>query len=87
MGVPEARPARYTRRAVDDLWEQLAARDRMRARLARLAAPAERVRDMARLQEATWEVLRRSPEGYAHFLRRNFKKRAIPVPPADRHAP
>ena len=59
--------------------EQLMTRDRLRRRLASRATPAERVRDLARLQEASWAILRQSPEGYAHFLRRNFKARAIEV--------
>jgi GAF domain-containing protein len=68
---------------MDDPAEQLASRDRLRKQLALAATPAERLRDMARLQETTWEILRRSPEGYAHFLRRNFKARAIPMPKPD----
>jgi hypothetical protein len=59
------------------LTEQLALRDRMRKRLALQATPAERLRDMIRLQQRTWDTLRRSPTGYAHFLARNFKARAI----------
>jgi len=62
-----------------DAAEQLVNRDRLRRKLATRASPAERVRDLARLQEATWAILRSSPAGYAHFLRRNFKARAIQV--------
>jgi hypothetical protein len=68
---------------MDDIPRQLAARDRMRRRLALQATPAERVRDMMRLSQATWDLLRQSPEGYAHFLRRNFKARAIVVRDAN----
>ena len=64
---------------MDDLAEQVAIRDSFRRKLALRQTPAERMAAMARLQEATWEILRRSPEGYARFLRRNFKARAIPV--------
>lgn len=64
---------------MDDISQQLVARDRMRRRLALQATPEERVRDMMRLSQETWDLLRRSPEGYAHFLRRNFKARAIVV--------
>jgi hypothetical protein len=39
------------------------------------------MRDMMALQQATWDQLLRSPKGYAHFLRRNFKARAIDIPP------
>jgi len=62
---------------MDDLSEQLARRDRFLKHLASQATPSERLRDMARLQETSWEMLRRSPEGYVRFLRRNFKTRAI----------
>lgn len=68
---------------MDDISQQLAARDRLRRRLALQATPAERVRDMMRLSQATWDLLRRSPEGYAHFLPRNFKARAIVVREPD----
>ena len=64
---------------MDDLSEQLSRRDRFRRHLASQTTPSERMRKMARLQEVAWEMLRRSPEGYARFLRRNFKKRAIHV--------
>ena len=63
----------------DDLTEQLAVRDRMRKRLALQSTPEERLRTMASLQQQAWETLRKSPAGYAHFLARNFKARAIPV--------
>jgi hypothetical protein len=59
--------------------QQLISRDRLRRKLAEQATPEERVRELARLQEATWAILRSSPAGYAHFLRRNFKARAIEV--------
>jgi hypothetical protein len=59
--------------------QQLNRRDRLQRQLAARATPAERVRDLARLQEATWAILRPSLAGYAHFLRRNFKARAIEV--------
>jgi hypothetical protein len=66
---------------MDDLSKKLAARDRLRRKLARQTTYAQRLAAMARFQEAACEILRRSPEGYAHFLRRNFRARAIPVPP------
>src|SRR5206468_2212268 len=66
---------------VDDIAEQLAARDRLRRKLALQKTPEQRMADMARLQAAMWAALQRSPEGYARFMRRNFKARAIAVPP------
>jgi hypothetical protein len=70
---------------MDDPAEQLKIRDSLRKKLVQQATPEERLRDMMRLQQMTWDLLRQSPEGYAHFMRRNFKARAIPVP--DAHAP
>ena len=67
-------------RTMDDIAARLAARDRYRRRLALRKTPEERMAEMARLQEAMWARLRSSPEGYAHFLRRNYKARAIPMP-------
>jgi hypothetical protein len=62
---------------MDDISEQLAIRDRFRRKLALRKTPQERMRDMARLQEAAKAEMLRSPEGYAHFLRRNFRARSI----------
>jgi hypothetical protein len=64
---------------MDDLAEQIARRDSFRRKLALGKTPQERMGDMAKLQETMWATLRRSPEGYAHFLRRNFKARAVAV--------
>jgi hypothetical protein len=68
---------------MDDLSEQLAIRDSLRRKLALRKTPQERMRDMQRLQERTWATLRSSPEGYAHFMRRNFKARAVDFPSPD----
>ena len=65
---------------MDDIAAQLAARDRLRRHLEAKKTYSQRLREMAELQAATWQRLRQSPEGYAHFLRRNFKARSIPAP-------
>jgi hypothetical protein len=62
---------------MDDISEQLARRDRFRLKMALLKTPEERMRDMDRLQERMWATMKSSPEGYAHFLRRNFKARSV----------
>jgi hypothetical protein len=68
---------------MSDLDEQLARRDRfLRQRSAQLT-PAQRLEEMSKLQRRTWELLRSSQEGYAHFLRRNFKARATRVGDRD----
>jgi len=53
--------------------EALARRDRFRKALNARRTPQERLAAMRALQESA--VM--SPEGYAHFMRRNFKARAI----------
>jgi hypothetical protein len=62
---------------MDDINEQLEIRDRFRRKLAMGKTPEERMRDRAKMQAAAWATLRRSPEGYAHFMRRNFRARSI----------
>lgn len=66
---------------MESIADQLAIRDRFLRHSRQNQSPAERMADMMRLQEATWNLLRQSPEGYAHFIRRNFKARAITVSP------
>jgi hypothetical protein len=68
---------------MDDIAEQLAIRDRFRKKMIQRETPSERLRAMARLQQETWDALRSSPSGWAHFLRRNFKARAIDVRGSD----
>lgn len=63
-----------------EIAEKLAARDRLRRKVALAKTPEQRMADMARMQRAMWQTLRGSPEGYRHFLRRNFKARAISAP-------
>jgi len=61
----------------DEISKELAKRDRYRRKLTLLKTPAERMADMARLQESAMALLRANPAGYAHFLRRNHKARAV----------
>ena len=68
---------------MDDISKLHAVRDSFRRKLELRKTPAERMREFRRLQETSWEALRRSPQGYAHFLRRNFKARAIDVRGSD----
>ncbi|HSU65340.1 MAG TPA: hypothetical protein VLJ39_00585 [Tepidisphaeraceae bacterium] len=65
---------------MDDIASQLAARDRFLQASNRLLTPRRRMEKMFRMQQAAWETLRRNPEGYARFLRRNFKARAVDFP-------
>jgi hypothetical protein len=66
-------------KAMDDIAEQLAIRDRFLRRRQAAMTPAERLRRMQELQARSWAILQSSPEGYANFIRRNFKKRATKV--------
>jgi hypothetical protein len=67
----------YNPDVMDDLAEQLARRDRYRRKLAWAKTPEQRMREMAEMQERAWAVLRSNPAGYAWFMRRNFKARAV----------
>jgi hypothetical protein len=70
-----------------EIAEQLARRDRLRKKLAAGETYSQRMQKMAELQEATWKALQASPTGWAHFLRRNFKARAIDVTKYDAARP
>jgi hypothetical protein len=55
----------------------MAARDRHLRLSMNAATPAERLAAMRVLIERSWDMLRRNPEGLAHFRRRNYKARSI----------
>lgn len=55
----------------------LAARDRhLRSRVLALT-PSERLAAMRALVASSWAALQRHPEGMAHWLRRNYRSRAV----------
>lgn len=63
-----------------DSWaslNSLQVRDRVRRALALSMTPGERLAKQAELTEALFAQLRKNPEGWERFLRRNFKKRAV----------
>jgi hypothetical protein len=68
----------------EEISEQLARRDRFLRKLNSRLTPEQRMQKMATMQEQAWQAMRQNPEGYARFLRRNFKARAIDV--RDFHA-
>jgi hypothetical protein len=68
---------------MDDIAEQFARRDRYRRKLSWAKTPEQRVAEMWQHLRSADEELRGNPAGYAHLLRRNYKKRAIRVPPTD----
>ena len=55
------------------------ARDRHAAAASRARSPEERLQAMQDLIARSWAMLEANPEGLAHFLRRNYKARAIAV--------
>lgn len=71
----------------EEIAEQFARRERLRKQLAARETYAQRMQKMAILQEASWNALQASPTGWAHFLRRNFKARAIDVAIPDAARP
>jgi hypothetical protein len=71
----------------EEIAQQFARRDRLRKKLAARETYSERMQKMAALQETTWKALQASPTGWAHFLRRNFKARAIDVVTPDAARP
>jgi hypothetical protein len=71
---------------MDEIADQLARRDRVRRFRSRQKTAEERMAQMARMQEQAFALLRQNPEGYARFLRRNYKARSIRVsPPQEPH--
>ncbi len=60
-----------------EIERQLAIRDSYRRKLAWAKTPEQRMREMREMQKAAFEVMRQNPVGYAHFLRRNYRKRSI----------
>jgi len=64
---------------MDDIAEQLARRDRVRWHYWQSLTFEQRLDAMSRLQARAWAILRSNPDGYARFIRRNMKARAIPA--------
>lgn len=55
----------------------MTARDRQRRLSMQAATPAERLAAMRVLIERSWAMLRRNPQGLAHFQSRNYRARAV----------
>ena len=63
----------------DDVEAAIVARNRFQRRLSEQRTPGERLAELARLQQASFRLLRESPHGYEHFLRRNLESRRVEV--------
>ena len=65
---------------MEDIAAEFAKRDRFLRAQREGQTYTERMERMIVLQQASWDLLCSNPAGYAHFMRRNMKKRAISVP-------
>jgi hypothetical protein len=63
----------------EEIAAAIEARNRFMNRLRSAESPEERMVRFYRLQARAMEVLLSSPEGYQHFLRRNFHARRAEV--------
>jgi hypothetical protein len=68
---------------MDDMAEQFARRDRYRRTLAWAKTPEQRMAECFERQALAAQRMRQNPEGYAWFLRRNYKTRASHLPKPD----
>ena len=66
---------------MDDIAQQLAARDSFLRKMSAQQTPDELMRDMWQMQQASWERLKRIPEAWELYKRQQFKQRAIDVRP------
>jgi predicted metalloprotease with PDZ domain len=66
---------------MDDIAEKLAIRDSFLRKRAAAHSPDELMREMWRMQQASWERLKRIPEAWNSYQRQQFKQRAINVRP------
>ena len=64
-----------------DIAQKLAIRDIFLRKMAAKQTPDEQMRDMWQMQQASWERLKRIPQAWDLYKRRQFKKRAIDVRP------
>lgn len=67
---------------MDDIAERIAARDRVRRRVALQMTAEERIMRMRQLHEWGLARLAENPSGLQNFIRRNLTKRAISRPHA-----
>jgi hypothetical protein len=61
----------------------LTPRDRHLRSHALSLTPSERLAAMRAVLVSSWATLQRHPEGMAHWLRRNYRARAVRGPSAD----
>ena len=63
----------------DDMDAAINLRTQYMRRLSEKRSPSERLAEFARLQQASFRLLRESPHGYEHFVRRNLESRRVEV--------
>ncbi len=66
--------------------EELARRDRFRRHRWRTLTLDQRVEEMMRLQQQSWELLRMNPQGHDRWLRREWRARVTTPPDRVPHA-
>ena len=66
---------------MDDIAQKLAIRNGFLRKMAAKQTPDEQMREMWRMQKASWGRLKRIPEAWDLFKRQELKKRAIDVRP------
>jgi hypothetical protein len=67
--------------SMDDIAQKLANRDSFLRKLAARQTPDERMQEMWRMQQDSWEQLKRIPQAWNLYQRQQFKQRAIDVRP------
>lgn len=63
----------------DDISSAIEARRRFERRLRSSESPEQRLARFVRLQRRSFELLHASPDGFQHFLRRNYRSRRAEV--------
>jgi hypothetical protein len=62
---------------MEDLATQLSARNHLMRHMARLLTPEQRIARCRQMHEWGMRQLRNNPDGWARFIRRNLRKRAV----------
>ena len=62
-----------------EIQDAIERRDRYRRRYELRRSPGERLAAFYELQQTAFALLRASPEGYQHFLRRNYASRRTEI--------
>ncbi len=64
---------------MDEVSQKLEIRDSFVRKISARQTPDERMREMWRMQQASWEKLKRTPSAWNLYIRHQFKQRAVDV--------